>query len=786
MADPLRMEIEFISDWQVGTGTHAPTIDVLVARDGDGLPCVPAKTLTGIWRDACEVAARALDGDTAGAWTRWVRYLFGDQATDPRPGTAPPSPATLRVSPARFGPAIRERLREAGPDGKSESPDLRRLREAFTFVKPGVRIDERSGRAMDDFLRFEEVARAGAVLSAPVELPEEVNGEGREAALALLAAGAALIERLGGGRRRGLGRCRARLLQGTTEVDALRLLERVEVPPEPGLSEPSSTIVHPLSGSGDWIGQDLRLVLRKPVVAAAQVVGNVTETLDHVPGAVLLAWFSSELRHLGVDPAPWVREGLIQLLPAVLEVEKRRGLPVPLCLRRPKEDGKEGAIEVHNAFFTSEPEDEEETVVQTKQLRTGYLAPLQDGSLRCLDLSPISHTSNTIADDLQRPTAEVGGLYTYQAIPAGTVLRSRLLLDRSVAEALDRLAPAWRQRLVERPARLGRSRKDDFGEAEVSWAGEPEAEPVEPPVGGDTDRLTVWLETDLCLRDRRGRPATSVKELARALGEALQVRLRPQPEATFLRIRRLEGFHTVWGLPRPSLVLLAAGGCARFEVEGRLDPDRLRAVLAAGLGERRAEGFGRVRFDDPVLARPRLTLRQAEAEAPGAPPPEPEGTRSGPPPDLDPRERRFARAVEEAAWRTHLARRAQELANGPDWRRRTLGLGAPGGPSPSQVGGLRSQLANLTDFASGEHVRGWLRSLRERQKMIFEPMAQLVEDLDLVWRKLGLGPAPLLTGEDLRDRLWGEALRTLVDAAARAESRTGAEAMGQGVSDGGA
>ncbi|HZV48942.1 MAG TPA: RAMP superfamily CRISPR-associated protein [Candidatus Dormibacteraeota bacterium] len=786
MADALTIEIEFVSDWQVGSGTRAPTVDVLVARDGDDLPYVPAKTLTGIWRDACEVAARALDGGAAGAWTRWVRHLFGDQAVDPRPGAAPPSPAALRISPAGFGPAIQERLRRASSRHGPDSPDLRWIRAAFTFVKPGVRIDERSGRAMDDFLRFEEVARAGAVLSAPVELPAELGEEGREAALALLAAGAALIERLGGGRRRGLGRCRARLLQGTTEVDALRLLERIEVPPEPGPSESPPTILHPLSGSGGWIGQDLRLVLRRPVVAASQVAGNVTETLDHVPGAVLLAWFSGELRRLGVDPAPWIREGLIRLLPAVPEVAGQRGLPVPLCFFQPKEGGGKQEIEVHNALLAPKPDDESETVVQTKQLRAGYVASLEGDSFRRLTISPTSHTHNTIADDLQRPTSEVGGLYTYQAIPAGTVLRSRLLLDRSVAEALDRLAPAWRRSLVERPARLGRSRKDDFGEAEVSWAGEPEAEPVEPPVGGDTGRLTVWLETDLCLRDRRGRPATSVEELARALGEALRVRLQPQPEATFLRIRRLEGFHTVWGLPRPSLVLLAAGGCARFEVKGRLDPDRLRAVLAAGLGERRAEGFGRVRFDDPVLAQRRLTLKQAEAEAPGAPPPEPGGTRDGSPPDLDPRERHFARAVEEAAWRAHLARRAQELARDPDWRRRTLGLGAPGGPSPSQVGGLRSQLANLTDFTSGERVRGWLRSLRERQKMMFESVAQLVENPNRVWAELGLGPEPLLTGEDPRDRLWGEALRTLVDAAARAESRTGVEAASQEGSDGGA
>ena len=32
-------------------------------RDADGLPFVPAKTLRGIWRDACERVAYGLDSD---------------------------------------------------------------------------------------------------------------------------------------------------------------------------------------------------------------------------------------------------------------------------------------------------------------------------------------------------------------------------------------------------------------------------------------------------------------------------------------------------------------------------------------------------------------------------------------------------------------------------------------------------------------------------------------------------------------------------------------------------
>ena len=48
------LRLEFLSDWHVGSGTGRPgNVDRLVTRDASGLPYVPAKTLTGIWRDAC-------------------------------------------------------------------------------------------------------------------------------------------------------------------------------------------------------------------------------------------------------------------------------------------------------------------------------------------------------------------------------------------------------------------------------------------------------------------------------------------------------------------------------------------------------------------------------------------------------------------------------------------------------------------------------------------------------------------------------------------------------------
>ena len=81
LSEKFSVTLRMQSDWHVGSGTGRPgDIDALVRRDKNDLPYVPAKTLTGIWRDACETVARGLDnGEGNGVWQQWVTYLFGDQ-----------------------------------------------------------------------------------------------------------------------------------------------------------------------------------------------------------------------------------------------------------------------------------------------------------------------------------------------------------------------------------------------------------------------------------------------------------------------------------------------------------------------------------------------------------------------------------------------------------------------------------------------------------------------------------------------------------------------------------
>ncbi|MBI5757696.1 MAG: hypothetical protein HZA46_04180, partial [Planctomycetales bacterium] len=128
--------LKMLSDWHVGSGTGRPgSVDRLVLRDADGLPYVPAKTLTGMWRDAAERLAFGLDGGEAGNWSEWVKYLFGDQpARGETDKSQKPRPAAVSVRSAHLAKSLRDRLR--GDDAATRS-----LHAALTFVKPGVKID---------------------------------------------------------------------------------------------------------------------------------------------------------------------------------------------------------------------------------------------------------------------------------------------------------------------------------------------------------------------------------------------------------------------------------------------------------------------------------------------------------------------------------------------------------------------------------------------------------------------------------------------------------------------
>ncbi len=805
--DELHLIFTMLSDWHFGTGAGIPgSLDRVTIRDADGLPFVPAKSVMGVWRDACETLAYGLDGGTEGRWDNWLLALFGSEPSRHIGGGAvEPRPALLTVGSAALPESLASRLR-------GDDPKIVALRQALTFVKPGVRIDPQSGRAQDEHLRFVEVGRAGAVFVATAGLVPDAgfSAEQHRLALAFLTAGAGLIQRIGAGRRRGLGACRATVAQlkvgnaVATLCAAMASGSPVEPPtwPRPVTRGIFAGLATTLT-SAPLVSVPLTLQLREPVIAEAGVLGNVVQSRDYIPGGYLLAALARRLDEVLAQADTTVEalvgQGSLRFLHATIEVAGKVGRPLPMALRFAKEcDDPDHIGPAWNVLDETDRVAHEKDGWQTVLLKDAYVGCAAGGTVAAIPdaavgIPMVTSTHNTVDNLLQRPigTDEGGagpGVYVYQAIGTPGPFRSELRLTRQVA---DRLPPGWWRRL-DGPLRLGRSRKAGFGRAELT-AGEP-VEIGSGSVPISAGAITLWLLSDTLVRGQSLDPKATISRLAATLAADCRARGVAVTEATAkrwqARTTRIESWHVGWGLPRPTLVLLAAGSCVKVAIAGGPGLGRaLRQIEAEGLGERRAEGFGHVAIDDPLVTGPvrcmtagtRVTITGGFVSGKGLVPTD------SVLPQIEWQE--YARDIERAAWRQEIERQTERLALDAGFRRDALGFEpeigerAEAKPSASQVGALRAVLQDVEGPNDLSALSHWLDALEatperrnawpDRAREILRHLANAPEAT--LWDSLiSGGDWPCLLPDSrqrLRRELWAEALRSLYGRSIRAHQR---------------
>jgi CRISPR-associated protein Csx10 len=766
--------INMLSDWHIGSGAgRTGDVDRLVQRDKDDLPYIPAKTLTGIWRDACELVALGLDdgqledGHDRPSWQKWIVYLFGDQPAEPnRPQKLVerfPREAALSIRSAHLPESLIKALN-----------DKSNLKEAITFIKPGIAIDPDSGCAKEDYLRFEEMVRGGTELQAHCELNLLSESNQQKAAYALLLAGAKLIERLGGKRRRGAGQCKV-----TVENDITSWIDWIEAnqipPPIPPIPEENTISIagQPTTEDG-WVKLKLKITAQSPIVIRTRTVGNVVETLDYIPGTYLLKLIRQQLGDLGAEFNRAVAYGDAVVTNATVAIDEAPGRSVPLALFSEKLGGGLDKGKVYNRLR------EPESANQLKGERVGYIGSLNEFLPEFKKVNLTVETHNIVEDDRQCPTKDVGGIYSYQAIEAGTVLQAELRLRQGLANALNKQNSSWTE--LQGDYRIGQSKKDDYGAVAVEILEKPSSVPQTCKIEGS--ELVVWLLSDVLLRDGRLRPTTSIKDFAKQLGDMLGVTLTEKPvqEDTLslvVRQNRIDSWQVRWGLPRPSLVGLKAGSCIVFTVDQLPNSQKLAQVQASGIGERRAEGYGQLCFNDPVLTSDtsKLTVKDKANQS------NVESNHSSLIPKGD-RSFDYARIIEKAAWREAIRRAALQVASNKASRKADLGIDVQV-QTNSQLGSLRSIIATLkVDRNNGkiiyhnEQVIRWLDNLAAKDKWTQQSRAKIYELVnvpDRVWNILQLSFSKLVltqNGEqDLKQELWSEAVQTLVDACIHAHTR---------------
>jgi CRISPR-associated protein Csx10 len=772
----LRLRLEMKSDWHIGTGTGIPgSIDAMLARDGDGFPCVPAKTVVGIWRDALETLSLGLDGGNRQnkVWQKWVDVIFGNQPSVEKTFTETPRRSILSIKPAQLDKSLRAAI------GSDE-----RLRQALTFIKPNTEIDN-SGTAKSESLRFTEMGRIGSVLEAECELHfdflENVSPDQRGLIEALLVASAALVERIGGNRRRGSGKCQMQvqgLISTEKAVETIRKRKAddfVKATPECRKRTVSIEAVQSARGN-NWKKIEYTLKLETPVAIVTNTLGNVSETLDFIPGTYLLPHLTTQLKGI----SKLVASGDFQVLPATIDVNDSRGLPVPRVFSHEKLD------EMKVCSRLKEREEALRKNSQMKPLREGFLA-MRDGNFTYAKTPKVLLMHNTVEDDVQRPTKKVVGVFSRQAIRAGTTLRGEL---RFKGELQNLAQPAVN---TDSSVRLGTSKKDDYGLATLH-CGTIKEDAANPQI--IDGKLIVYFETDVLLRNQNLRQTNLAECLRAQLESVLKASLIEESERSLIQMRRIESWHEGWGLPRPTLSAIAAGSVVTFKVDGTIDQEKLKDLELSGIGERRGEGYGRVRFNPPLLIE---DIKTWAIPAPNKRTDTEDSVKAREELRSSKRLSEFISVIELAAWRDELARSVLKLAYDREQRRRIFGLEIDDRkesiPSLSQISGLRSAFGRLKlDGSNRELLVGWLdhlMSTENRSKLwdsngrAAEKLARikkLIEDEKLVWsilsettlrgQKVWDAPKELVQSSDqLQQQLWAEAVRSLFDACARAHKR---------------
>lgn len=180
-----------------------------------------------------------------------------------------------------------------------------------------------------------------------------------------------------------------------------------------------------------------------------------------------------------------------------------------------------------------------------------------------------------------------GAVFRYEALPAGLHLEGMILAeDKKDADKIKEILPEYIMLGKARTAGYGRARLVIGNEIDDRWR-----EDDSSPLTRDKEnKFIITLLSDVILRDANGQ--VTLDPLA-----ALQAKLNVNDlkvNYTFHKMGIVGGFNRAWGLPLPQSQALGAGSVFVVESASGVRKEALAELERSGLGERKAEGFGRV------------------------------------------------------------------------------------------------------------------------------------------------------------------------------------------------
>lgn len=377
-------------------------------------------------------------------------------------------------------------------------------------------------------------------------------------------------------------------------------------------------------------------LLEPTLVTSLQGDPNSAVSFDYVPGSVLRGMVISKylnsastnasddnFRRLFLDSTTRYLHGY------PLDEYEQLALPVPLSWQRAKTE-HDGTI---CDFAVKIPEDKE----QRQGVSKPFYLPTREGVQLLQPARTIAvHTQRTARFGRAMPRSRekrndqargqstallhgdeiIGAVYRYEALAADQSFQAKIICEHDADAST--LLP-----FIEGYASLGGARSSGYGRAEISQVQVHDPDSAEEEMddedelleesGGDeampTHMLIVTLQSDTLVRDARGQFAADPDLLCQVLSKHLQMQLVLKD--AFLGTRVVGGFNRTWSLPLPQALAVRMGSVLIFQDPG-CDPNVLKTLEARGIGERRAEGFGQLAFNQQQ----RATLKIVEHTLP--------------------------------------------------------------------------------------------------------------------------------------------------------------------------
>lgn len=325
-------------------------------------------------------------------------------------------------------------------------------------------------------------------------------------------------------------------------------------------------------------------VLRGAVIGKYLRARNL-KTLDAAEEQVRRLFFDGTTRYLNGYP---------------LDRQKKRALPVPLSWQQDKKAVSKQTEKCPASIYDFAIDEQPEDVEQPQGVKAPFCTLAED---RVRLVSPERQLSIHTARNRRygraiRQSSNVaeepsGAVYRYEALAGGQTFEALILCDHE--EDAELLLPLLKGEVFlggSRSAGYGRAKIHDVKLAPAGWR-EVDGELVVEVDG----KLIVTFLSDALLRDENGQFTTDPGVVTAALETKLGIKL--EMLQAFLRWEIVGGFNRKWGLPLPQALAVKMGSVFVYRLRGDscCDPARLLELEAKGIGERRAEGFGRLAFN---------------------------------------------------------------------------------------------------------------------------------------------------------------------------------------------